>query len=135
MPKRDNASHQIQRIISEFCEVRIAPIASKRVLENIPPYLMSLIIYRKSPPILNGRIDWMTTGQACEIEDEMTSELKSSYAHSKAPLSAAALLDGTHHNPSIVNAFSIAAPEAVLSKMHQPSGARSSENDLICSSV
>ncbi|WP_375714144.1 hypothetical protein [Rhizobium sullae] len=56
--------------------MRIAPIAPKRVLENIRPYLISLIIYRKQPPILNGRIDWMTIGQVCGIEDDLTAELK-----------------------------------------------------------
>ncbi|WP_261335810.1 hypothetical protein [Rhizobium leguminosarum] len=69
MTKQDPSSRHFQRKISEFCEVRIAPIAPKRVLEKIRPYLMSLIIYRKPPPILNGRIDWMTIGQACGIED------------------------------------------------------------------
>ncbi|CDN57570.1 Hypothetical protein RG1141_PA07380 (plasmid) [Neorhizobium galegae bv. officinalis bv. officinalis str. HAMBI 1141] len=57
MPKLDNSSRHFQRKISEFRELRIAPIAPKRVLENIRPYLINLIIYRKPPPILNGRLD------------------------------------------------------------------------------
>ncbi|MBY3417218.1 hypothetical protein HFN87_28590 [Rhizobium laguerreae] len=77
MPKDDISSRHFQRKISDFCDVRIAPVASKQVLENIRPYLISLIIYRKSPPLLNGRIDWTTIGEACGIEDEMTLELKS----------------------------------------------------------
>ncbi len=76
MPKHDLSSSNFQRKISQFCEVRIAPITSKRVLENVRPYLISLVIYRKSPPRLNGRIDWATLGQACGIEDELTTELK-----------------------------------------------------------
>ena len=56
--------------------MRIGSAGSKRVLENVRPYLISLIIYRKSPPIVNGRIDWTTVGQACGIEDELTAELK-----------------------------------------------------------
>lgn len=76
MPKQDTASRQFQRKISEFCDVRIAPVASKRVLENIRPYLASLIIYRKSPPLSNGRIDWTTIAEACGIAHEMTAELK-----------------------------------------------------------
>ena len=76
MPNHDLSSHHFQQKISEFCEVRIAPIVSKRVLENIRPYLKSLIIYRKSPPILNSRIDWMTLAEACGIEDQLTTELK-----------------------------------------------------------
>jgi hypothetical protein len=57
MPKHYLSSRHFQRKISEFCEVRIAPISSKRVLENARSYLVSLIIYRKRPPILNGRLD------------------------------------------------------------------------------
>ncbi|TCR79635.1 hypothetical protein EV561_115133 [Rhizobium sp. BK376] len=76
MPKHDLSSRHFQRKISEFCDVRIAPISSKRVLENIRPYLVSLIIYRKRPPILNSRLDWAAIGEACGIEDEMTAELK-----------------------------------------------------------
>lgn len=77
MPKQDISSRHFQRKISEFCELRIAPIAPKRVLENIRPYLINLIIYRKPPPILNGSLDWTTIGQACGIEDALTAELKS----------------------------------------------------------
>lgn len=76
MTKPDLSSRHFQRKISEFCELRIAPIAPKRVLENIQPYLVSLIIYRKSPPLLNGHVDWTTIGQACGIEAELTAELK-----------------------------------------------------------
>lgn len=47
------------------------------MLENIRPYLINLIIYRKPPPILNGRLDWTTIAQACGIEDALTAELKS----------------------------------------------------------
>nr|WP_205927596.1 hypothetical protein [Rhizobium sp. P40RR-XXII] len=76
MAKHDLSSGHFQRKISEFCEVRIAPISSKRVLENVRPYLISLIIYRKRPPVLNGRLDWTAIGEYCGIEDEMTAELK-----------------------------------------------------------
>jgi hypothetical protein len=47
------------------------------VPDNIRPYLVSLIIYRKSPPLLKGYIDWTTIGQACGIEAELAAELKS----------------------------------------------------------
>ena len=76
MPKPDLSSFRFQRKISEFCEVRIAPIVSQRALENIRPYLISLIIYRKSPPLLNGRIDWTTIAHACGTGAEMTADLK-----------------------------------------------------------
>ncbi|OWV72884.1 hypothetical protein ATY76_08795 [Rhizobium sp. R339] len=35
---------------------------------DIKPYLISLIIYRKPPPLLNGRLDWTTIAEACGIE-------------------------------------------------------------------
>ncbi|MBB6219612.1 hypothetical protein GGE66_000556 [Rhizobium leguminosarum] len=76
MPKQDVSSRHFQRKISDFCDVRIAPIASKQILENIKLFLISLIIYRKSPPLLNGRLDWTTIGDSCGIEVEMTAELK-----------------------------------------------------------
>ncbi len=76
MPKQDIASRQFQRKIIEFCDVRIAPATSKRVLENIRPYLVSLIIYRKSPPLLHGRINWAAIADACGIEEDLTTELK-----------------------------------------------------------
>lgn len=76
MPKRDLLSRHFQKKISEFCEVRIAPISSRRLLENVRPYLISLIICRKRPPILNGHLDWTAIGKACGIEDKMTAELK-----------------------------------------------------------
>ncbi len=80
MPKHDLSSRHFQRKISEFCEMRIAPICSKRVLENVRPYLIGLIIYRKRPPVLNGRLDWIALGEACGIEDERTAELKKQLA-------------------------------------------------------
>ncbi|MCB5205117.1 hypothetical protein LH464_21860 [Neorhizobium sp. T786] len=76
MPKQDLSSRHFQRKIAEFCQVRIGPIASKRVLENVRPYLISLVLYRKPPPILNGRIDWTSIAQVCGIEAELTADLK-----------------------------------------------------------
>ncbi|MBP2238687.1 hypothetical protein J2Z31_005228 [Sinorhizobium kostiense] len=76
MRNQSTSSLHFQRKISEFCNVRIAPVASKRALENIRPYLISLIIHRKMPPMRNGRIDWQAVADACGIEDEMTAELK-----------------------------------------------------------
>jgi hypothetical protein len=67
MTKRDLSSCHFQRKISEFYELRFDRIASRRVLKNRRPYLTSLIIYRKSPPRLNGHIDWTMIGRACGI--------------------------------------------------------------------
>ena len=76
MSKRDLSSHHFQRKISEFCEVRIAPVASKPALENIRTFFISLVIHRKLPPMLNGRLDWTTITHACGIRDQLTADLK-----------------------------------------------------------
>lgn len=44
---------------------------SKRGSENVRPYLISLIIYWKSPPLLNGGINWATLVRACGIKAEL----------------------------------------------------------------
>ncbi len=76
MRNQSASSLHFQRKISEFCSVRIAPVASKQALENIRPYLITLIIHRKTPPMRHGRIDWQAITEACGIEGEMTAELK-----------------------------------------------------------
>lgn len=76
MTKHDLSIHHFQRKISDFCEVRIAPIASQRVLDSIRPYLIGLVIHRRPPPIVNGRMDWTAIGEACGIENQFTADLK-----------------------------------------------------------
>lgn len=76
MVKHDLSIHHFQRKISDFCEVRIAQIASKRVVDCIRSYLIGLVIHRRPPPIVNGRMDWTAIGQTCGIEGEMKAELK-----------------------------------------------------------
>lgn len=76
MSKRDLSVHHFQRKISDFCEVRIAPIASQRVLESIRPYLVGLVIHRQPPPMVGGRIDYTAIGEACGIENQLTADLK-----------------------------------------------------------
>jgi integrase len=76
MATPDLSIHHFQRKISVFCEVRIAPIASQRVLESVRPYLIGLVIHRRPPPIVSGRMDWTAIGEACGIENEMTADLK-----------------------------------------------------------
>jgi hypothetical protein len=45
MAKHDLSVHHFQRKILDFCEVRIAPSASKRVQESIRLYLIRLVIH------------------------------------------------------------------------------------------
>ncbi|MCF1464146.1 hypothetical protein FS800_22055 [Agrobacterium vitis] len=76
MTKHDLSTHHFQRKILDFCEVRIAPIASQRVLESIRPYLVGLVIHRRPPPIVSGRMDWTAIGEACGVENQLTADLK-----------------------------------------------------------
>ncbi len=76
MKTQSASSLHFQRKISDFCDVRIAPLVSSRTLENIKPYLSSLILYRKHPPTRMGRIDWRSVSDACGLENEMTPALK-----------------------------------------------------------
>jgi hypothetical protein len=76
MAKHILSSHHVQRKISDFCEVRVAPIASKRMLQSIKTFLVGLVIHRQPPPIVNGRMDWTAIGQSSGIENHLTTELK-----------------------------------------------------------
>jgi hypothetical protein len=76
MTTQTASSRHFQRKISDFCEVRIAPLVSRRALDNVKPYLASLIIYRKPPPMRTGRFDWQSISAACGLETEMTAELR-----------------------------------------------------------
>ncbi|WP_420841278.1 hypothetical protein [Ensifer aridi] len=87
MRNQSTSSLHFQRKISEFCNVRIAPVASKRALQNIRPYLISLVSYRKTPPMRNGRINWQAVTEPCGIEDELTAEMKKTFALALKPSS------------------------------------------------
>ncbi|PJR12752.1 hypothetical protein [Sinorhizobium meliloti] len=76
MRNQTASSIHFQRKIAEFCNVRLAPLVSKRTLDNNKPYLTSLIIYRKHPPMRMNRIDWRSISDACGLEDELTAALK-----------------------------------------------------------
>ncbi len=76
MSKPDLSSRQFQRKISAFCELRIAPITTKRATEDIDSYLGSLIVHQRSPPLVNGRIDWTEISHACGIDGESSDDLK-----------------------------------------------------------
>jgi hypothetical protein len=76
MSKSDLSSRHFQSKISKFCELRIAPISSKRTLSNVEAYLVKLISHRRAPPLLNGRIDWAEIARACRLGGELTGDLK-----------------------------------------------------------
>ncbi|MCJ8151733.1 hypothetical protein [Shinella sedimenti] len=76
MSKPDLSSRHFQRKISKFCELRIAPIASKRSSSAIEAYLTKLIAHRLIPPLLNGRFDWTEIAHTCRLGEELTGDLK-----------------------------------------------------------
>ncbi|MBL0374360.1 hypothetical protein JJB09_20300 [Rhizobium sp. KVB221] len=76
MRNQSASSIQFQRKISTFCDVRIAPLVSPRELNNVRPYLISLIIYRKYPPTRSGRTDWLSIQAACGLETGMSGALR-----------------------------------------------------------
>ncbi len=76
MSKPDLSSRHFQRKITAFCELRIAPITTKRATEGINSYLVNLIVHRRSPALVNGRIDWPEIAHSCGIGGEFTSDLK-----------------------------------------------------------
>ena len=76
MSKPDLSSHHFQGKISAFCALRIAPITSKRAAETIRSYLTNLILTRRMPPLLKGRLDWAAIAHACRVSSELTGDLK-----------------------------------------------------------
>ena len=76
MRNQSSSSTQFQRKISTFCDVRVAPLVSPRELNNIRPYLLSLIICRNYPPTRSGRTDWLSIQAACGLETAMNSALR-----------------------------------------------------------
>jgi hypothetical protein len=63
-------------LVSSIYCVRIARSRRNGPCKISGPYLISLIICRKSPPVVNGRIDWATIADTCGIGEEITEELK-----------------------------------------------------------
>jgi hypothetical protein len=76
MRNQSALSIQFQRKISTFCDVRVAPLVSSRELNNIRPYLLSLIIYRKYPQTRSGRTNWLSIQAACGLETVMSDALR-----------------------------------------------------------
>ncbi|CAD7052482.1 hypothetical protein RHAB21_04453 [Pseudorhizobium halotolerans] len=49
MPNEDLSGRHFQKKISTYCDVRLAPVAPDWILENIWPYLLGLVTFRKTP--------------------------------------------------------------------------------------
>ncbi|MET3616147.1 integrase [Rhizobium aquaticum] len=76
MSRQDLSSRHFQQKISKFCEMRVATVAPENASRKIERYLISLIVHRKAPPRLNGRIDWMEITIATGIDDQWKGEFK-----------------------------------------------------------
>ncbi len=70
------SSQLFQRKISEFCQVRIAPITSQHSFENIRSYMLILITSRTAPPTKLGHPDWQEITATCDLRDKLTPTLK-----------------------------------------------------------
>lgn len=76
MPNEDLSKHHFQKKISTYCDVRIAPVAPDWVVDNLHPYLLALITFRKTPALANNRYDWRQIAHDCGIDEALTTTLK-----------------------------------------------------------
>ncbi|OBZ93396.1 hypothetical protein ADU59_21255 [Pararhizobium polonicum] len=75
--KNQTASPQLfQRKISEFCQVRVAPVTSQRAFDNIRSYMLNLIAFRTVPPSKSGNLDWQEIAATCDLREVLTPALK-----------------------------------------------------------
>ncbi|MEZ2218575.1 hypothetical protein [Rhizobium sp. RCC_161_2] len=65
-----------QRKISDFCTLRLAPLLQQRTFENVRAYMVGLVQFRSHPPTRAGKIDWQAIALACDMENELTAEVK-----------------------------------------------------------
>jgi hypothetical protein len=65
-----------QRKISDFCTLRLAPLLQQRTFENVRAYMIGLVQFRSNPPTRAGKIDWQAIALACDMESELTTEVK-----------------------------------------------------------
>lgn len=76
MPNEDLSKLHFQKKISTYCDVRIAPVAPDWVVDNLRPYLLALITFRKTPALANNRYDWRQIAHDCGIDEALTKTLK-----------------------------------------------------------
>lgn len=76
-PHNQSTSTEIfQRKISDFCALRLAPLLRQRTFENVQAYMIGLVQFRSHPPTRAGKIDWQAIALACDMESELTAEVK-----------------------------------------------------------
>ncbi|MBB3610325.1 hypothetical protein [Rhizobium sp. BK602] len=76
-PNNQFSSPEIfQRKISDFCTVRLESLLQQRTFENVRAYMIGLVQFRSHPPARAGKIDWQAIALACDMEAELTTEVK-----------------------------------------------------------
>lgn len=74
--KKSSASDVFQRKISEFCDLRLAPLLQPHSFENLKGFMIGLIVFRSRPPLRAGRIDWQEIATLCGMDTEMSADFK-----------------------------------------------------------
>lgn len=74
--KKSSASDVFQRKISDFCDLRLAPLLQPRSFENLKGFMIGLIVFQSRPPLRAGRVDWQEIATLCGMDAEMSVELK-----------------------------------------------------------
>lgn len=74
--KKSSASDVFQRKISDFCDLKLAPLLQPRSFENFKGFMVGLVIFQSRPPLRAGRVDWQEIATLCCLDAEMSAELK-----------------------------------------------------------
>lgn len=74
--KKSSASDVFQRKISDFCDLKLAPLLQPRSFENLKGFMIGLVVFQSRPPLRAGRVDWQEIATLCGMDAEMSAELK-----------------------------------------------------------
>jgi hypothetical protein len=74
--KKSSASDVFQRKISDFCDLRLAPLLQPRSFENLKGFMIGLVVFQSRPPLRAGRVDWQEIATLCGMDAEMSPEFK-----------------------------------------------------------
>ncbi|MGG6896812.1 MULTISPECIES: hypothetical protein [Rhizobium] len=74
--KKNSASDVFQRKISDFCDLRLAPLLQPRSFENLKGFMIGLIVFQSRPPLRAGRVDFQEIATLCGMDAEMSPEVK-----------------------------------------------------------
>ncbi|ENN88199.1 hypothetical protein RHSP_40300 [Rhizobium freirei PRF 81] len=74
--KKNSASDVFQRKISDFCDLRLAPLLQPRSFENLKGFMIGLVVFQSRPPLRAGRVDFQEIATLCGMDAEMSPEVK-----------------------------------------------------------